>query len=675
MSVTHGEPAAAAAVAAASTKMHAKTPSRSRSLRALPAKLRPKTSEARSRNPGEDSAGSMLAPPIPQSPRLRRSSAPEEGSQTPEWRANHFTSPLDSDAEFVRRTYAHFAIAGVPDDGFSDGKEYTREKSGLPAWEEDALSRPGSIQVARAAPPSSSQHAESSSSAAVTNGVNGHLPPRPPPLISSKSARSIASQRSVQSVRHDANGNGDASKTNVSASNSAETALSSGTFLSTNERQRRQEVAEQKRQELLANVDRYGFFSESPANAHHKAALLPSSLFAAPFPKKGAKSISVQQISLPTSLSGTSTPSHANGNGNSHLHTKPPAVQQARAAADAAHRQREQERIAKWARMLTVKGRDQGHNAVQFDFTGGFDRKVRRRVYKGIPDSWRSAAWSALLHHRQHTPEGRQSYALAQPHLQSTAASVAESDTTRFERLTAMPSTHDVQIDLDVPRTISGHIQFHTRYGQGQRALFHVLHAVSLLCAECGYCQGMGPIAATLLCYLSPERAYAAMATMHSHVHLHATFSPGFPGLVENLYVQGQLLRTYMPQLAAVLEQHGVVASAYATKWFITLFSNSMPFETQLRVWDAWLLDGQDVVSLVAVAIIWAHRGVILAERADFETILSALSSFFVPQDDDALLFWVREALGRRDVRGTMKRARDEYARKVAAGEAAALML
>lgn len=29
------------------------------------------------------------------------------------------------------------------------------------------------------------------------------------------------------------------------------------------------------------------------------------------------------------------------------------------------------------------------------------------------------------------------------------------------------PSDYDVQIDLDVPRTISGHIMFKTRYGAG----------------------------------------------------------------------------------------------------------------------------------------------------------------------------------------------------------------
>lgn len=37
-----------------------------------------------------------------------------------------------------------------------------------------------------------------------------------------------------------------------------------------------------------------------------------------------------------------------------------------------------------------------------------------------------------------------------------------------------------------------------------QRSLFHVLHCFSTYCSECGYCQGMGPIAATLLCYFDP---------------------------------------------------------------------------------------------------------------------------------------------------------------------------
>ncbi|SNX86232.1 related to GYP5 - GTPase-activating protein for Ypt Proteins [Melanopsichium pennsylvanicum] len=646
--------------------------SRSLSQRVLPTQLRPKTAPT-SPDPGEHPAGATLAPPLPLSPRIRRSSAPEEGTQTPHWRSNQFTTPLDSDIEFVRRTYAHFSVAGVPDDGFSDGKEYTREKNGLPAWEEAALSRPNSTIAPRNAAQQSQPLTPSLQpphlNASAPNGVSSRILPV---LNVSRSTPSGLSQRSVQSPFQSSNAH--LGSPSIPASFSAQSSLSNGVSLSTDERRRRQELAEKRRGELIGNIDRYGFFSEGSTTSHHKAVLLPSTLFIALLPKKSTKGLAAQHVPHPTSLADT-TPHKAKGSDQSKSH----ALLAARSAADVTHRQREQERIAKWARMLTVKARDQGHNAVQFDFAKGIDKKLRRRIFKGIPDSWRSAAWAALIQHRQGTEEGHHSYSLAKSHMQTAGAnipiSLTQPDAQNFDRLKAMPCPHDVQIDLDVPRTISGHIQFHTRYGQGQRALFHVLHAISMLCEQCGYCQGMGPIAATLLCYFTPERAYAAMVLMHNHVNLHSTFAPGFPGLVENLFVQDQLLRNYMPELADVFDQHMVVASSYATKWYITLFSNSIPFETQLRVWDAWLLDGQDVITLVAVALIWAHRGVILEQKADFESILSALSSFFVPEDDDALMFWVQDALARRHVRDTIGRAREEYRRKVERGDAAALML
>jgi hypothetical protein len=121
-------------------------------------------------------------------------------------------------------------------------------------------------------------------------------------------------------------------------------------------------------------------------------------------------------------------------------------------------------------------------------------------------------------------------------------------------------------------------VLFHTRYGQGQRALFHVLHAFGLHCDDIGgYCQGMGPIAATLLCYFEPEvslvlrtvvpfliselmsrfssslrrlqRAYAGLVRLFDQYQLRHIFEPGFPGLVETFYVQERLVELFMPDV------------------------------------------------------------------------------------------------------------------------------
>lgn len=55
-----------------------------------------------------------------------------------------------------------------------------------------------------------------------------------------------------------------------------------------------------------------------------------------------------------------------------------------------------------------------------------------------------------------------------------------------------------------------------------------------------------------------------------------------------------------------------ISSTSYATKWYITLFANTFPFQTQLRLWDAFILEGRDTIVIIALAIIWVLRGLSL---------------------------------------------------------------
>ena len=144
-----------------------------------------------------------------------------------------------------------------------------------------------------------------------------------------------------------------------------------------------------------------------------------------------------------------------------------------------------------------------------------------------------------------------------------------------------------------------------------QRSLFHVLHCFSLLCSDCGYVQGIGPIAATLICYFFPSQVYAILARLHSHpfYSLHSIFLPGFPGLLEAIYVQERIVERSMPDVYASFKKNMISTTSYATKWYITLFANAVTFQCQLRLQDMFLLEGKDVFVAVAVAILWVYRG------------------------------------------------------------------
>jgi hypothetical protein len=197
-----------------------------------------------------------------------------------------------------------------------------------------------------------------------------------------------------------------------------------------------------------------------------------------------------------------------------------------------AQKRKEAERSEKWRKMATaVKiGRD-GHTQTQSSAHQGqgqgmdyeFDTKNAKlieRTWKGIPDCWRSAAWYSFLATSAKAWEGAETedYLIAE-----------------FKRLQGVSSPDDVQIDLDVPRTVNGHIMFRRRYRGGQRLLFRVLHAISLHFPETGYVQGMASPAATLLCYFDEERTFVMLVRLWRYRGLERLYKPGFAGLMAAL--------------------------------------------------------------------------------------------------------------------------------------------
>lgn len=100
--------------------------------------------------------------------------------------------------------------------------------------------------------------------------------------------------------------------------------------------------------------------------------------------------------------------------------------------------------------MLEPRARDEGGNIEAWGIKASKESKLRERVYKGIPDRWRAAAWELLI---------------------SRFSRIGKREMARmgaaYRDAIDKPSTYDIQIDLDVPRTISGHIMFRTRYGSG----------------------------------------------------------------------------------------------------------------------------------------------------------------------------------------------------------------
>ncbi|KAK3387104.1 hypothetical protein B0H63DRAFT_149415 [Podospora didyma] len=309
-----------------------------------------------------------------------------------------------------------------------------------------------------------------------------------------------------------------------------------------------------------------------------------------------------------------------------------------------AMKRKELERSEKWRKMAKVIKKEQAGQGMDFEFDTK-NPKLIERTWKGIPDCWRAAAWYSFL---------------------GTSAKTWKSSETdeqlmaNFRRLQDVASSDDVQIDLDVPRTINGHIMFRRRYRGGQRLLFRVLHAISLYFPETGYVQGMASLAATLLCYYDEERCFVMLVRLWRYRSLGILYHPGFGGLMaalrdfEKRWLAGK-------DMAIKLNELAIDATAYGTRWYLTLFNLSIPFPAQLRVWDVFMLMGEcppeeelpsssqgdgetndpppkglDILHATSAALIHALRDVLL--DSDFENAMKALTAWIPIKDEDLLM-------------------------------------
>lgn len=196
---------------------------------------------------------------------------------------------------------------------------------------------------------------------------------------------------------------------------------------------------------------------------------------------------------------------------------------------DARARRKEIEREEKWRRMARAvapaKDRKTGLQIVGGGSEAGYtfdatSSKLIERTWKGIPDKWRATAWHSFLS----TSASRRTDCLSDSELIDL-----------FQSYQLQSSPDDVQIDIDVPRTISSHIMFRRRYRGGQRLLFRVLHAMSLHFPDTGYVQGMATLAVTLLAYYDEEKTFVMLVRMWELRGLDGLYKSGFGGLMTAL--------------------------------------------------------------------------------------------------------------------------------------------
>ncbi|KAF9105879.1 hypothetical protein BGX27_009402 [Mortierella sp. AM989] len=222
-------------------------------------------------------------------------------------------------------------------------------------------------------------------------------------------------------------------------------------------------------------------------------------------------------------------------------------------------------------------------------------------------------------------------------------------------------SSEEEQIDLDIPRTMHGHIMFRTRYGPGQCSLFNVLKAYSNYNHQVGYCQGMASIVATMLTFFDEEKTFILLVQLFERYNINNLVIPGFPALFEAFFIQEELTKIYAPKVFEALETMGIATPSYASRWYITLYSAGVvPYRTLLRIWDIFLLEGFDWLYFMALALLKYHESALI--QNNFERTMEMLNAKMDIQDDNKLLRIAKKLFNQARKTGIVAKLKEKYA-------------
>lgn len=262
----------------------------------------------------------------------------------------------------------------------------------------------------------------------------------------------------------------------------------------------------------------------------------------------------------------------------------------------------QQEREKKWKKMLAKWKSDGKMNRET-------QEKLAKRVYKGVPNTYRSKVWQKLLNLDEIMKKNEGVY-------------------DKFLKIARDWATEAKQIDSDVNRQFREHIDFQKRYSLKQISLYKVLVAYSMYNMEVGYCQGMAGLAGVLLMYLDEEEAFWGLNELltNDRYGMHGFFMLGFPKLMRFTKHHDKIITKCIPKLKKHLDSHGVDSILYALKWFFVVFVERVPFDLCLRIWDIFLLDGERVLVAMAYTILKLHKNKLMKLK-ELDSITTFLQS------------------------------------------------
>lgn len=268
------------------------------------------------------------------------------------------------------------------------------------------------------------------------------------------------------------------------------------------------------------------------------------------------------------------------------------------------------------------------------------NQEFKSRIRSGIPHDYRCKVWSALIRMRTQairSKTGPNIY-LVLKDLSSNLArqlklyddpcpSISQAtieDTSEYANIELVPQQVEVffrQIELDLLRTLPNNRHFESQDSMGIQRVRRVLRSYSIFNPAVGYCQGMNRLAAVALLVLPEDEAFWCLVTIVQGIMPKDYYLKPWLAQVD-CRVLNDLVERRMPALHKHLSKNDIQLTLFT--WFFTIYVDGFRPELMLRIWDCFLLEGDEVLFRFALAILYISQDSLMRMN-DFSTMSSYL--------------------------------------------------
>lgn len=293
--------------------------------------------------------------------------------------------------------------------------------------------------------------------------------------------------------------------------------------------------------------------------------------------------------------------------------------------------------------VLAKEGRLKDSWLKYIEGAGGIDKvdirssQFKKMVRSGIPSALRPLIWGKIT--------GVSEKLCESPDVYNSMRQLRD----------AVPANVKRVISIDVPRTFTGATGFTSE------KLESVLLAFALARPDIGYCQSLNYIAAVLIAVVGEEPGFWMLCTIVDKYLPPNYYCQNMEGFQVDLMMMESLFCERVPEIARHAQRLKHEWMLTVSGWMLTLFANSFPVVTVVRIWDSFLLEGAKVIFRVSIAFMRLYYNDIISteQRATLNRRLAQIQAETVLQDRLMELSFKIKAFSRKHLVDMRTAARD----------------